>query len=65
MFLSLFFRIKEKATAAKSKLEEITCSVAELNQWLNEVEKSVNNLDALPVDQLSEKHISECKVGTR
>jgi hypothetical protein len=39
--------------------------MAEINQWLNEIEKNVNKLDALAVDQLSEKHISECKVSTK
>ncbi|XP_021932648.1 dystrophin-like [Zootermopsis nevadensis] len=54
--------VLENATAAKSKLEQVNCSMAEINQWLNEIEKSVHELDALAVDQLSEKHISEYKV---
>jgi hypothetical protein len=37
----------------------------EINQWLNEAEERVNKLDAMAVDQISEKDISECKVSTR
>jgi prefoldin subunit 5 len=50
--------------ATKRKLEEINSSVAEMNQWLNEVEEDVNKLDAEAADQLSEKHISEYMVST-
>jgi hypothetical protein len=50
-------------TTSKSKLEEVNSSVAEINQWLSEVEDSVNKLDAVSADQISEKHISECKVS--
>ncbi|XP_021923263.1 utrophin-like [Zootermopsis nevadensis] len=39
--------VLENATAAKSKLEQVNCSMAEINQWLNEIEKSVHELDAL------------------
>jgi hypothetical protein len=52
-------------TAAKSKLEEVNCSMAEINKWLSEAEERVNKLDALALDQISEKDISECKVSTR
>jgi hypothetical protein len=51
-------------TAAKSKLEEMNCSMAEISQWLNEAEERMNKLDAVPVDQISEKDISECNVST-
>jgi hypothetical protein len=52
-------------TAAKSKLEEVNCSMTEMNQWLKEVEEKVNRLDALALDQISEKDVSECKVSAR
>jgi hypothetical protein len=39
--------------------------MAEINQWLNEIEKNINKLDALALDQLSEKHIAECKVSRK
>lgn len=61
----LFHVNKESVTTSKSKLEDVTSSVAEINQWLNEVEDSVNKLDAVARDQISEKHISECKVSTQ
>lgn len=50
-------------TTSKSKLEDVNTSVAEINQWLNEVEDSVNKMDAVARDQISEKHIAECKVS--
>jgi hypothetical protein len=50
-------------TAAKSKLEELNCSMAEINQWLNEVDEKVNKLDAVALDQISEKDIAECRVS--
>lgn len=52
-------------TTSKSKLEDVNSSVTEINQWLNEVEDSMNKLDAVARDQISEKHISECKVSTQ
>jgi len=52
-------------TTSKSKLEDVNSSVAEINLWLNEVEDSVNKLDAVAVDQISEKHIGECMVSTQ
>ncbi|XP_033609096.1 dystrophin, isoforms A/C/F/G/H isoform X6 [Cryptotermes secundus] len=59
---SLLSALEQNVTAAKSKLEELNSSMAELNQWLNEAEERVNKLDALAQDQISEKDISECKV---
>jgi hypothetical protein len=59
----LFHVNKESVTTAKSKLEEVNSSLAEMNQWLNEIEENVNKLDAVARDQISEKHISECKVS--
>lgn len=52
-------------TTSKSKLEDVNSSVTEINQWLNEVEDNVNKLDAVARDQISEKHIAECKVSTQ
>lgn len=61
----MFHVNKGSVTAAKSKLEKVNSSVAEINQWLNEIEENVNKLDAVARDQISEKHISECKVSMK
>jgi len=66
LFLSYFFHVnKESVTTSKSKLEDVNSSVAEINQWLNEVEDNMNKLDAVARDQISEKHTAECKVSTQ
>ncbi|XP_046433422.1 dystrophin, isoforms A/C/F/G/H-like isoform X3 [Neodiprion fabricii] len=36
-------------------------SVDEINAWLRQTEEKLNQLDAVPADQLSEKHFEHCK----
>ncbi|XP_076298164.1 dystrophin, isoforms A/C/F/G/H isoform X11 [Lasioglossum baleicum] len=37
-------------------------NVDEINAWLSQVEEKLNELDNVPVDQLTESHFEQCKV---